>query len=408
MDVEIRTIEPEEFDTYCLSLETAFTGFIHQDEIDIHRSVTEFDRCLAAVDGGAFVGCAAACSFRVAVPGGADLSLAGITGVGVLPSHRRRGINTALMRRTLDDVVERGEAGAILFASEGGIYPRFGYGVASFMGSMDLATARSAYLTTRRPAGTTRLLEKKEALPRMRAIYEKARPDRPGGVALGENWFAWRFFQSESEQKDGPLFFAIHQSDEGRDDAYAVYRGKHEWPGDVPKLELKVEDVQSTSPEAYADIWRFLLEVDLVDHVTAWNRPADEPLLHMLLEPRRLALRLKDGLYLRIVDMPLALGARTYHADGRIVLEVADPFLPEREGRFELVVERGVGECRRLDGGSADIVCSVNEVGAAYLGGATFRQLARAGRVREERAGALALADAMFAVDAPPWCSFEF
>ncbi len=406
MDVEIRTIVPEEFDAYMRALEGAFSGKLPQEEIEIHRTVTEFDRCLVALDGGAFVGGASASSFRVTVPGGLELRVAGVTGVGVLPSHRRRGINTALMRRQLDDVRERGEAGAILFASEGGIYPRYGYGLASFMGSMDLATARTAFGGAPSPAGSTRLLEQEQALPRMRPIYETVRIARPGAIALDETWFEWRFFQIESERKDEPYFFAVHQDEGGRDDAYAVYRVKHDWPG-VPKLELKVEDLQATTPAAYADMWRFLLDIDLVDRVTAWNRPSDDPLLHLLLEPRRLSFQLKDGLFLRVLDVTAALAARAYALDGALVFEIADPFMPELEGRYGLEVTGGRGECERTES-SPDLACTVNELGAVYLGGATFRQLARAGRVREERAGSLDRADAIFASDVAPWCSFMF
>jgi predicted acetyltransferase len=406
VDVEIRTIEPEEFDAYLRVFSGAFSDELSEDEVDMIRRVTDFDRCLVALDGDTFVGAASANEFRMTVPGG-ELPVAGVTGVGVLPTHRRRGVNTALMSRQLADVRTRGEAGAILHASEGGIYGRFGYGVATMNAAIDVEARYSAFVGSRIPAGRIHLLDRPAALSRMRAIHEAVRPTRPGEVALDERWFDDHLWQRESERKEEPYFFAVHESEEGRDDAYAVYHVKHDWDDSGPGSELKVEEVIAIDPGAYADAWRFLFGVDLVDRVTARNRPADEPLLHLLAEPRRLNLKLRDGLFLRVLDVPALLAARTFGADGRVVIDLADPFIPEIEGRYELVVRDGCGACG-LTSADADLACSVVELGAAYLGGTTFRQLARAGRVVEAAAGALARADAMFGWDPAPWCSLDF
>jgi predicted acetyltransferase len=407
VDVEIRTIEPGEFDAYLRVFSGAFSDALAEEEVEMIRRVTEFDRCLVALDGGTFVGAASANAFRMTVPGGTKLPVAGVTGVGVLPTHRRRGVNTALMSRQLADVLARGEAGAILHASEGGIYGRFGYGVATMNAAIDVETRHSAFVGSRIPSGGIHLLDRSDALPRMRAIHEAVRPTRPGEVALDERWFDDHLWQRESERKEEPYFFAVHESEDGSDDAYAVYHVKHHWDDAVPGSELKVEEVIAIDPDAHADAWRFLFDVDLVQRVTARNLPADEPLLHLLAEPRRLNLKLRDGLYLRLLDVCGALAARTFAVDGRVVIDLADPFIPEIEGRYELVVRDGRGTCS-VTSADADLACSVVELGAAYLGGTTFRQLARAGRVGEASGGALARADAMFGWDPAPWCSVDF
>ncbi len=406
MDVEIRTISPDEYGAYDLALNAAFSGVTPEDEVEAFRRVTEFDRCLVAVEEGAFVGVASAVTFRMTVPGGREVQTAGITGVGVLPTHRRRGINTALMRRQLEDVRDRGEPAACLFASEGGIYGRYGYGLATLRASFDVETGRSGYVRTYRPSGRVQIAARSDALPRMRALYEVARVARPGAMALDETWFDVRFHDPE-RKKETPYFHAIHVSDEGQDDAYAVYRVKHEWANEVPRLELSVEDLQASTPQAYADIWRYLFDVDLVHRVKAWNRPADEPLLYLLQEPRRLGLGLKDGLYLRIVDVPAALASRGYASEGELAIEIADRFCPWNEGRVALEVGPDGTDCAATDA-DPDIACTVNGLGAVYLGGTTFRRLHRAGQVEELRAGALARADAMFASDPAPWCPFMF
>jgi predicted acetyltransferase len=407
VDIEIRTIQPEEFDAYMHVFQGAFSDAIPEDEMEVIRRVTEFDRSHVALDGDAFVGAATANGLQMTVPGGGELPVGAVTGVGVVPTHRRRGVNTALMGRQLADVRARGEAAAILYASEGGIYGRFGYGIATTTASIDLDVRHSAFVASRTPSGRMHLLDRPAALPRMRMIHEAVRPTRPGAIALDERWFDDHLWQRESERKEEPYFYAVHASEEGEDDAYAVYHVKHDWDDAVPGSELKVEEVMALDAGGYADTWRFLFDVDLVRRVTARNRPSDEPLLHLLVEPRRLNLKPRDGLFLRLLNVPGALAARAFAADGRIVMDLADPFIPELEGRYELVVREGRGTCT-VTSADADLACSVVELGAAYLGGTSFRQLARAGRAAEAAAGALARADAMFGWDPAPWCPLHF
>lgn len=405
MDIEIRTIAEDEFEGCLRSLELSFSGAITPEDVTRERLVSETDRMIAAFEEGRMVGGAAAASYRFTVPGSAQVRAAGVTAVGVQPTHRRRGINTALMRAQLDDFRSRGEPIAVLYASEGGIYGRFGYGLASFLGEIDVEVDRSAYIRGYRPTGRVRLLSRSEALPLMRPVYDRAQPRRPGMISMDDRWWEWLFFEEEKE-KDEPTFFAVHDTD-GVADAYATYRVKHEWPDSLPKLELTVRQLIATDPQAYADIWRFLFDIDLVHRVKAWNRPVDEPLFFLMQEPRRLRFRTSDALRVRLVDVPAALEARGYIGDGHIVADVEDPFCPWNEGRYALEVTAGAATCGRTDR-DPDIACSATDLGATYLGGTTFRQLHRAGRVHELRPGGLERADALFASDPPPWSSFLF
>jgi predicted acetyltransferase len=406
MDFEIRTVTPDEFGKYVRTLETAFSGRVTEDELELYRKVAEFDRMIVAVEGERIVGGAQAASFAMTVPGGALVPTAAVTAVGVLPTHRRRGINTEMMRSQLEDVRLRGEPLAALFASEGGIYGRFGYGMAAYSATLELETGRSLYRGSHRPIGEVRLLERDAALPVMRGVYEAAIPDRPGMMSTSVDWFENRMTPAE-EDKDQPWFFAVHDSDEGDPDAYAVYQVKHEWSDGVPKLELSVRELQALTPGAYADMWRFVCDVDLVHTVTARLRPPDEPLLLLLSEPRRLRMRLGDGLYVRVVDVAAALAARSYSDDAEVVIEVDDAFCPWNDARYSVEATGGVATCATTKA-KPDLSCSVEALGALYLGGTTWRQLDRAGRVSERTAGSLARADRMFASDPAPWCSFFF
>jgi predicted acetyltransferase len=310
------------------------------------------------------------------------------------------------MRVQLDDARGRGEPLAALPASEGGIYGRFGFGMATFLADLDVGTSHSAFHAGFAPSGRVRLLPHEEALLRMRPVFDAAVPARPGMLALDDRWFRWRFAEPTPD-KESPTFYAVHETDEGEPDAYAVYQVKHHWPGEIPRSELTVREMMATSPQATADIWRFVFDVDLVERVKASDRPADDPLLRLVVEPRHLGYALRDGMYLRLVDVPAALEARGYAGDGSVVLEVSDAFCGWNEGRYELAVTDGSGTCRPTER-QPDLVCSVSELGAAYLGGSTFAQFAEAGRAQELTDGAVARTDTMFRSAPAPWCSLPF
>ena len=405
MDIEIRTIGPSELRAAFVAVETAFGGHLEDDLLAFHRPFVEVDRTLGAFDAGALVGSAGAFSFSMTIPGG-ELPTAGITAVGVLPSHRRRGVNTALMRAQLDDVRERGESIAVLYASQGSIYGRYGYGVASSNAAIDVETRRSAFGPWYRPSGGVRLYERDEAVRAFLPVYDDVRRSRPGMMRLDETGFGYRLddrFREPGAQAKG--FFAGHETD-GRVDAYAQYRIRHEW-GVVPQSEVMVDDLLATSPQAYADMWRYILDIDLMFRATAWNRPSDDPLFHLVLEPRPLQFRVKDALWLRLADVEAALGARAYRSEVSAVIEVRDDFCPWNEGRYELSASGAAAACRRTDA-DPDVVIGVAELGAAFLGGTRLTGLLRAGRVGEATPGAVERLDAALAWDPAPWCSLMF
>ena len=269
MDVEIRPITEDEFEPALRSLEAAFSGGLTDDDLLQERLVAETDRWHAAFEDGRIVGGAAAASYRMTVPGGGQVATAGITAVGVQPTHRRRGINTALMRTQLDDVRERGEPLAALFASEGGIYGRYGYGMAAFFGEVNLEVERSAFVSGHRSSGRMRLLDRAEALPLMRGVYDSEQARRPGMIAMDDRWWEWLFFES-SKDKDEPVKYVVHEQD-GTVDAYATYKVKHEWPESIAKLELTVRQLIGSTPQGWADMWRYLFDIDLVHSLNAWN-----------------------------------------------------------------------------------------------------------------------------------------
>jgi predicted acetyltransferase len=407
MDIEIRTIGPEEFDAWRRAFETSFSEYPRDDWLEIDRKLTEPERTFGALDDGQFVGGATTATMRMTVPGG-EAALAGVTGVGVAPTHRRRGVATALMRRQLDHVRERGEEPfAALHASEGGIYGRYGYGMATFGCGMEIERDRTAFVHEPPEVGRVRLLDRDAAFPAMRSVYDRVRPQQPGFLARSDLDWEARFADFEVDREGASaLFFAAHESAQGVD-AYAAYRFKHNWTNGVPDGAVDVEELLAATPESFALMWRFVFEIDLAARIKCWLRPIDDPLVGLLAEPRRLRLTLRDGLWVRIVDVASALEARRYASAGSLIIDVRDAFCPWNEGRYALDGGPDGASCSPTRG-SPDLVLTASELGGVYLGGVGFGQLARSGRVQEETAGALARADALFRWDPAPWCADQF
>ena len=374
----------------------------HPTEEEAGRFGRDLDRerMHAAWDGDRIIGGAGAFSFDLSVPGG-SVPTAGVTVVGVSPTHRRRGALRAMMRAQLDDVRERGEPLAALWASEEAIYGRFGYGMASLQGEASLAREHSAFVTGGEPSGRLRLVERDEALELFPPVWAAVRSERPGIFARRPPWWEHRALDDPPEHRAGagPKRFAVWENADGAG-AYAIYRHEPKWEAGIAESTVRVVEALGTTAEATRAIWRFLLDIDWVATLSAKLLPIDHPLFLLLASPRRMRFRVGDGLWVRLVDVGAALSARAY-ADGEpIVFEVADAFCPWNEGHWRL--EGGV--VSRTDDG-ADIRLDVSALGSVYLGGFTFAQLARASRIEELTPDAATRADRVFATDhAAPWC----
>jgi predicted acetyltransferase len=357
------------------------------------------ERMHAASEDGRVVGGAGAFPFELAVPGG-SVRCAGVTVVGVHPTHRRRGVLRAMMRAQLDDVRERGEPIAALWASEETIYGRFGYGLASLAGEMRLPREYAAFAQPFAPRGSVRFVTAEEALEALPAIWTRAFEQTPGMFQRESAWWKNRVVFDPPERRGGagPKRFAVLELD-GEPAAYAIYRHEPKWEEGVSHAKLKVVEAIAASSEAERELWRYLLDIDWVATIEADLLPIDHPLWFLLATPRRMRTRVGDGLWIRIVDVGAALSARAYAVDHDVVFEVEDDFADWNNGRWRLTG----GTCERTDD-DADLRVDVQALGSVYLGGFTFSELRRALRIEELQEGAIARADAVFRTDRAPWC----
>ena len=376
------------------------------EELALSREITEFDRTLAFFDGKEMVATAGIFSYEMTAPGGA-LPCGGVTRVSVLSTHRRRGLLTAMMRRQLDDMRERGEPLAALYASEAPIYGRFGYGLATYQASVEIERSHSAFAKRATGSGRLSMVDVPTAVGAFTRVWEKARHSQPGMLGLDERWIRNELADLEQVREgSSPQYRVLHQTD-GNPSGFATYRVKMEWDASGPNGTLRLGMLIATTAEAYAALWRHVLDVDLMARVSAEMRPVDEPLRFLLADSRQPKTRIEDGVRLRLVDVAAALAGHRYAVEGRLGLRVRDEFCSWNDGPYELVGGPAGAECKP-NSGTPDLALDAADLAALYLGGNRFRALFEAGRIQELRPGAIARADAMFATDRAPWCPSHF
>jgi predicted acetyltransferase len=399
-EVDVRASRTRDELVAAMSAISHFFGRPPRDDfVDLVEQVSTPERVHAAFMDGRTVGGAGVFPFRLTVPGGV-VSAAGVTVVGVLPTHRRRGILTQLMRAQLDDVHAREEPVALLWASEGAIYPRFGYGVASLAGDVEIVRAHASFAFPFEAVGSTRLVDGEEALALLPPVYERVAAETAGMFARSETWWRDRILADPEWRRGGggELTRVVWEGD-GRVEGYALYRVTPSWDYGSSTGVVDVIEALGATTDATRELWRYLLDIDWLERVRARLLPVDHPLFLLLAEPRRMRFTVGEALWVRLVDVGAALSARSYDGDDEVVFEVADRFCAWNEGRWRLA--DGVAE---RTGAEPDLRSDVTVLGSVYLGGFTFAELARAGRVEELRPGAIARADRLFRADRAPWC----
>ena len=401
MSFEVRTVSDlDEFTGAVLAIGQYFGMTANEERMQRFLDQITAERMHAAWSNGSIVGGAGAFKFNLTVPGG-DLPTAGVSVVGVYPTHRRRGVLRSLMRAQLDDAHERGEPLAALWASEETIYGRFGYGLAGFAGEIKLAHEYTSFAHPFEPEGTMRLLEPDQARDVLPPVFERVRLQWPGMFSRNDLWWENREIKDPEDRREGagPKRWIAYERD-GAIEGYAVYRHKPGWDEGSTVAELRVLEALGATPAALRELWAYLLAIDWKATVTAFLLPPDHPLFLLLATPRRMRYRMGDGIWVRLVDVGAALTGRQYSGDGdAVVFDVTDEFCPWNAGRWKL--EGGVAE--RTDD-EPDLRWPVQSLGSAFLGGVSFAALARAGRAEELREGALARADGLFRWDRHPWC----
>lgn len=396
-----------------------YQGAAAQQEIDEQLSGAAFRRTTGVWDETAAspevpVATVSTWPSPLSVPGARTVDAWAISAVTVAPTHRRRGIARALLESELRTAQGLGLPLAMLTASEATIYGRYGFAPAAMIADLEVVTRRAKW-TGPEASGRVHFVTLKQLRDECKDVFDRARVQTPGDVALDDYIWA-RLFSLVGEYKsEAKHLRAVRYDDvDGRPQGFVVYRVAEGSDGDFTNHSVSVQHLVAATDDAYAGLWRYLLELDLVSTVSAPLRSVDEPLLWQVADHRAVRrTRISDHLWVRILDVPAALAARTYSAPGRLVLDVADP-LGLADGRFLIEIDaRGAATVSPITGDAAPetvdaLALSVNELGALYLGGTSAHTLLRAGRVTELSEGAADTVDASFRSVVTPWLSTWF
>ena len=414
----VRPIDENEIDGFINVDEHAFnTSPWSDDDRRVALDRFEFDRTLAAFDDTTPVGVTMCYSFQLSVPGLQMLPAAGVTFVAVMPTYRRQGVLSSLMRRQLADVRDRGEPLAILWASEAVIYGRYGYGRASWHLDFTLRRGEGGL-----PAGRgasagdglrLRIAEPEAALPELAKVYDTVLASRPGMFGRNDAWWRSAIFDPAEQRHGASPLRCLLAEDASGPRGYALYAGVDTWTGFLPENVLTVRELMAADPAASAALCTDLLSRDLTTEFRLPHRPVDDPLLYQLADPRRTRPKLNDNLWVRIVDLPRALAGRRYSCPVDVVLEVRDEILPANAGRWRLSTTAeapggGLAASCVPASSPADLALDVTELGAAYLGGTRLGALAGSGLIAELRPGATRQLSAALTWDPAPWCPMVF
>ncbi|MFJ3622098.1 GNAT family N-acetyltransferase [Streptomyces iakyrus] len=405
--MEIRPTTDKDLDVFVDTLHAAF-GLFPETPVEgggLWWSALETDRCLLAVAAdGRPVGTAATHSFELTLPGATLVPAPGVTAVGVLPSHRRQGVLSAMMRHQLTELRGRGEMLSVLLASEALIYGRFGYGPATYTAQLKiprhkaaLAAPRASGVAEGAATGSVEVLRRAECGEILEEVYDRYRRAQPGALSRPHRW--WTLRAGQPPISPAQRYIAVHRGTDGIPNGYASYS--------IDSGTLTVDETIAAEDAVFTALARFVLEHDLVSHVVFKHVPSGHPLRWQLADFRAGEVSGDmDWLWVRLLDVPRALTARGWFTDGELVLDVDDPFLGEHD-RYLLTVRDGKADCVPTDR-EPDLSLDVRDLGSLYLGGTAPSTLTRAGHIRAHHPGAATLADALFRTERSPHCLHWF
>lgn len=355
---------------------------------------------------GRCVGASGTISFEVTVPGGGTGRMAGVTSTGVIATHRRRGHLRQMMQAMFDAALERGEPLAMLSASEGSIYGRFGFSPATYRTRWELARHEAALLPAEPDPGSLELVDAAQAKKAWPGVHAQVRAHRVG--ELGPLTGQWDGLSDEADGTNGPLRYLTHRDRHGHVDGIANFRLP--WSPTRDRAgTLVVEALEATNPVAYRALWGLLIDFDLTKTVVAAARPRDEPLRWMLTNPRAMRItRQTDNLWARLLDVPRALTQRSYLTPGELRFTIGDDRMCRANNRtWHLTADGPVATCVPTDG-TADLTITLAALSSLYFGGMSARHLACAGHITAHTEGAIGQLARMFWTDPEPHNSFGF
>ena len=393
MPITFRTADESDWTAICHVDARNFGISYTPERIERARLIHDLSRFELALDGKEIVAIVGAYSLQVTLPGGGQVPMGGLTWVSTAATHRRQGLLSRLMSRTMDDIDRRDEPVAMLGASEGGIYERYGFGVATQL----RVTAIDRRLAQLRPEfqprrGTVRFVDGDAALDHLAEVWARFHRLRAGEVARTDAWHRFLLDLRAAPHGDvSPAIYLAHR------DGYAIYHVEPKWNDGRPAHDMHIVELVAITGDAHAALWHTLLGVDLVGVITSRQVPIDDPLPYLLTDPRALqTTTLNDGVWVNVRNAAACLSTRRYGVADRLVIDVDGE-------RWAIDGGPDGAACRRVKT-RPDLVLDRASLGALLLGGVRPSALAAGRRVEARNRDALRRGDAFFLTSPAPHC----
>ncbi len=411
--IEVRQIRPDELGAWFEAFTSAFYIWHNADPrtmAEARRPHFEAGRTTAAFEDEQIVGTFRAFPTELTLPGGAQVPVGAITGVSVRPTHRRRGLLTAMAVDDIRRALDAGEAASVLIASEWPIYGRFGFGPATWTARWTVRTRAARFLDA--PSGSVEIAGLDEARRLLPDIYDARRRRQAGEI--GRDAWRWDFELGLREWPGRPTWrgsVAIHRDETGSPDGYARYHGEEKWEEGIPDNVLILDELLASSEPAELALWQYLVRMDLTATIRADTRRLHEALPWHLVDARAARLsNLGEMLWVRLLDVPRLLSNRTYAREATLTIELLDEVAGKpgpAAGRFRLEAGPDGASCRPT-ADDADLTLGAASLGAAVLGGTPLRDATRARPMVEHRPGAMGRLDDLLQTVDEPWCTTWF
>jgi predicted acetyltransferase len=390
MDLDFRRPTDDEWPAFFGAMQETFIETWPPGTMERMKNLVGMARPIGGFDGDRVEATGGAYRHVMRVPG-ATLPCSGITWITVSARQRRRGALREMMRRLQEAGAEEGEPIAALYAAEGAIYGRFGFGVAARTVRVKVEARQLAALP--QPAGEVVEVDPEDARVRFPAIFDAATANRPGVVLREAAWWD-RVLHIAASPFPGWMAprHLVYVDAGGRDRGAAVVRLQGRERGLSFDGRCRLTDLHAIDAEAASAIWRYAGSFDLVNSVSAPMRPSDEALPFMVTDLRQVRLSQDTEVWVHLTDPVAALQGRRYRDDGHLRFRVDDPSWPRATGTYELEISGGVARCTPSSA-DPELELGASELGAIYLGATSPHQLAAAGRIVERVPGAVANAD---------------
>jgi len=402
--VEIRSLrDDEELKLYQRNVNYVFAS-APSPEDDMGKPAADWTTC-AFVDG-KLATTLATLPFTVRLNGN-PVKMGGVTAVGTLPNYRRSGLLRKVMTQALSEMRDRDQSLAILWASMGAIYQRFGYGLSTAFVRYSFDPRVAQFQGPGSPDGSIELLEKEDAFPLIKQNYIQWVQDK--NLAIHRSSILWQVGTLRANVKDHPVYCAVYRNADGEVTGHAVYQtqeGNFTDPG--PDQVMKVSDFIARDMESYRALWDYLRAHDLVRRIDVDGVGEDDPAPELLLEPRILQRRTSDGVWMRVTDIEKAIPQRPYGQRGELTFAIPDDDVcPWNAGTYLMETDGTTTAVRRTDR-TPDITTTPHVLASLISGYRPASHFAKMGRLEAKDTAALRTADGIFRTEHAPYCPNGF